>query len=179
MPTTERTRLFFALWPDDGLRTAVHDALTALAGRERIKAKLVDPRRYHLTLLFLGDVTAAQAGAARAAAAAASVRGAPFDLTLDRFGYFHGARVLWAGAGESPPALTALWLQLRDAMQAAGVPHERRALAPHVTCVRGLHHPMSGPLGPLPWRVTEFTLVHSVPHPPDYRVLARWPLPEK
>lgn len=177
MRTAERSRLFFALWPDDGLRTAVHDALSALAGRERIKGRLVDPRRYHLTLLFLGDVTAEQVEAARTAAA--NVRGAPFELTLDRFGYFHGARVLWAGAGESPPALTALWLQLRDAMQAAGVPHERRALAPHITCVRGLHHPASGPLGPLPWRVSEFTLVHSIPTPPEYRILSRWPLPEK
>lgn len=148
--------------------------LEALVRRERLKAKLVDPQRYHLTLLFLGDVTPEQAEAARAAAA--TVRGEPFTLTVDRFGYFHGAKVLWAGAEQAPPALTALWLHLRDALQAAGVPHERRALAPHVTCVRGLHRPAAGPLGPMDWPVHEFTLVHSIPNPPEYRVLARWPL---
>jgi len=174
VPGPERERLFFALWPGDALRATIHSALQDLVAAQRIKARLVNPARYHLTLLFLGDVTAAQAEAAQAAAA--QVSGEPFELVLSRFGYFHGARVLWAGAETSPPPLTALWLRLRDAMQDAGVPHERRALAPHITCVRGLYHPAAGALGPLRWPVREFTLVHSLPHPAEYRVLTRYPL---
>jgi RNA 2',3'-cyclic 3'-phosphodiesterase len=137
----------------------------------------VDTSRLHVTLLFLGLLDAAQAAAARTAAS--SVRGAPFDLVLDRAGGFPRARVWWLGCATRPAALMALWLELSAAMDAAAVAYDRRPLAPHVTFQRGVLRmlPMHD-RPPLVWPVREFTLVRSTLPPASsaYDVVARWAL---
>jgi 2'-5' RNA ligase len=172
----DRTRLFFALWPGEALRRSIAQAAQAITDRANFKGSRVAPERYHLTLLYLGDLHPQYAR--RAQDAAASVSAAPFELVLDRAGYFPGAKVFWIGPEQAPPALTDLWQQLRDAMKSRHVPHERQGLRPHVTCLRRVERPAQPvSIKPLRWQVQEFVLIHSVlTGPPEYRVLARWPL---
>ncbi len=61
-----RTRLFFALWPDQRVR----ESLSALArvAKTDCGGRIMQPRNLHLTLAFLGDTVEAQRDAAVAAA---------------------------------------------------------------------------------------------------------------
>jgi RNA 2',3'-cyclic 3'-phosphodiesterase len=173
---TNVQRLFFALWPGAPVREAVAAAAGEVARQQDIRGRRINPERYHLTLLYLGDL--GPAWAARALHAAETVRAAPFDLVLDRLDYFYGAKVLWAGpTGPSKP-LIALWLNLRAAMQAGNIPHERRNLAPHLTCLREVDHPLKPvAITPIVWPVREFVIIHSiVTGRAEYRILGRWPL---
>ena len=66
----EPNRLFFALWPNEAVRTACHSAAKQLNIRLPSGGYLSKPERYHITLLFLGDrVPKAQEEAALKAAA--------------------------------------------------------------------------------------------------------------
>lgn len=174
---TEKQRLFFALWPDDRLRGEIARAVHAVeAGREAIAGNRVAPERYHLTLLFLGDLHAQYAPLALEAAAGVSA--ASFELVLDRLGYFPGAQALWIGPEKAPPEITGLRRNLHEAMRSRRVPHERKILTPHITCLRKVpREPPLGRIEPLRWQVRDFVLLHSVlTGRPEYRVLARWPL---
>lgn len=172
----EKQRLFFALWPDETLRAAIAAAVRAAAGREMLTGARIAPERYHLTLLFLGELDAGDAAAAQQAAQ--TVRAEPFRFTLDQLGYFRRAKVLWLGPQATPAPLAALGARLREAMRAARVPHDRAELTPHLTCLRKVNRAIRpAAIDPIHWPVKEFVLVHSILSDyPEYRVLARWPL---
>ena len=172
----EKQRLFFALWPQEPVQTAIAAAGRAVAQGADVRGRFMPSPRIHLTLLFLGDVEGARLEAVRTAAAA--VHAPSFDLTLSRAGSFRRSSVLWLGPDPVPPALTELWLQLRDRMQAASVTHDRLNLSPHVTCLRDIDRIIKlTPFEPIHWPVNDFVLVHSVlGRTPEYRIVERWPL---
>ncbi len=152
-------RLFFALWPDDLTRHALHqacrDALAGCGGRP------VPPANYHLTLAFLGDVREALVPPIRAAAAAIAPPSP--TLQLDRCGHFPGARVLWIGPGESPAVLKQLADRLWAAMQPLGLEPDARAFQPHVTIARNVRRaPRNSRLTSVAWAVHGFALIRSV-----------------
>lgn len=98
-----------------------------------------DLRQAHLTLVFFGDLDAASRRRVVAACAVTATAAAPIRLALARLGAFptpRAARVVWAGVGEGHGALIALHAALVSALDAAGVAHEQRPLAPHVTLAR-------------------------------------------
>jgi 2'-5' RNA ligase len=164
-------RLFFALWPDPVLKAAI-------AGAARVPARGVPGQRVrdenlHLTVLFLGAVGAGAEAALMQAAAL--VRAAPFDLSLDRAGSFFRARVLWIGPSQVPAQLGDLRSQLEAAAGAAGVAFDPKPLVPHVTCYRDVRKTLEPvPVEPLPWPVRSFALVRSVGG--QYHVVSQWPL---
>jgi 2'-5' RNA ligase len=170
--------LFFALWPDDDLRHAIgHVAASLPAPRG---ARLVRADRLHLTVVFLGDfdpLTPPMLSVIEAAAA--SVRAPCFELSLDHVGQFTGSRVGWLGPRTVPVALTALHDALSSALHAAGVPLKSSApFVPHVTIQRNVRTPLpAADLSALPWTVSDFVLVQSVPGSPEpYRIVGTWPL---
>jgi len=169
-------RLFFALWPDPGVRRQ----LAQLARRHRRPGgREHHPEDLHLTLAFLGPLTPEQAACARQAAG--RIHSDPFELTLDRLGYWPRPRVLWCGPSHSPAALKGLVSGLWGELGAAcGLVPETRPYKPHVTLVRKQRQPAAGPLQPsIEWSAREFVLATSgggPPRGPRYRVLARWPL---
>src|SRR5690606_35642790 len=87
-----RRRIFFALWPDDATRGAIEracrDAVRRSGGRPTAK------RNLHLTVAFLGML---EPEALELAAAVPPIGIGPFEIELDRIGYFEGSRVLWLG----------------------------------------------------------------------------------
>lgn len=170
-----RARLFFALWPDDTVRSALshvaHRAHAECGGRETPADKI------HLTLFFLGAVDRTRIPALEVEAA--SVEGRPFELTLGAVGYWRHNRIAWAGGAEPPAALAELVGQLRVRLSGLGFEAEDRPYVPHVTLVRDAKRPpTTRAFEPIAWRIGEFALVESVPSGGGvrYDVLRRWPL---
>jgi 2'-5' RNA ligase len=167
-------RLFFALWPDPEVR----ERLAALAGRLDVGGgRRTPPQSLHVTLLFLGEVDAARRSCVETVAG--GVRSAPFDLALDRTGWWRRPQVLWAGATRTPEALATLAARLQQGCAACGFPPEDRPFAVHATLARRV---MAAPpprgFDPIPWSVSEFCLVESRLERggSEYRVLRSWPL---
>lgn len=175
----EPNRLFFALWPDDSVRVAVHQAAKALKLKMQPRGYLSALERYHITLIFLGDFVSA-ANEAAAMQAAGRVQAAPFQLDLDTAGSFKNNHIpWWLGARETPEALHQLYRQLHERLVAAQVLPERMKFTPHLTILRdaGIALPKT-PVPSIPWAVEEFVLVRSRLDlkPIRYELLGRWPL---
>lgn len=131
----------------------------------------------HLTLLFLGDISAEHLLQLKSAAAV--VHGSAFSLTLEQFaGWRHNA-IGYAAPTSTADALSALVLRLRTCMAGAGFHFDQRSFTPHVTLLRKMAHtPPTQSIAPISWRVHEFVLVQSVSETErvHYRILGRWPL---
>lgn len=169
-------KLFFALWPGEGVRAQVEAQAKVLDGHFQPRGRLLKPARYHLTLQFLGEHAAlSQRMVQDAASAAARVRTPVFDLVLDEAGSFHNA--WWLGCVAPPAGLLELWHALGAELMHADV-NVRSAdgFTPHVTILRDASARLpSMPIAPVHWCVREFVLVDSLP-PRPYTILHRWSL---
>ena len=135
------------------------------------------PERWHVTLVFLGEVDdpLRLTGSLTAACAA---RG-PLALRLAGGGAFGRGGPVWVGVDGDVAGLTALAGALADACRREGVDVERRPYRPHLTVGRrGRPDPRSlaGYAGP-PWTAAEVELVASRLVPTvSHEVLHRIPL---
>jgi len=171
-----RTRMFFALWPDENVRLALARAAMVIPPGDAARASWVRTERYHLTLAFLGEIEPRQAEAAERAAADVRVR--PFRLQLDTVGHFEGPNVVWIGPQSLPPELTQLKAELDRELLRFGLPVVAGRFTPHITCMRGVREaPDVSPVR-IDWAVSEFVLVKSVLKPgmSRYKIVKRWPL---
>jgi 2'-5' RNA ligase len=168
----DRHRVFFALWPDDATRAAIsratRDAVSLSGGRPIAKERL------HITLAFLGELTAAGLHAARAVPPIAV---GPFDLTLDAVGVWPESRILWLAPTAPPTALMELEARLWAALAERGFRAEDRVYRPHVTLARRAR-PVAAAVEPVVFPVRELALVESFPEGRNvhYEVLERRPL---
>lgn len=170
----ERRRLFFALWPDEALRRQIA-AISASVDWPR-GARQVPAAHLHLTLVFLGDVPAERVDAVRSVAA--SLRVAPFELSLAGCEHFPRAAVGCLACASVPPALLALNTALRQGLHAQGFALREESFRPHLSVARGLREAPNVPeYAPLRWPVSEYVLVESRrERTPAYTVIGRWPL---
>jgi 2'-5' RNA ligase len=167
-------RVFFALWPGLEVRAALAALATGVQAECGGRATRSD--KIHLTLFFVGEIESRRLDALRGAAGA--VRAAPFDLVIDRLGYFRRARVAWAGAA-CPPPLASLVSQLTGKLAAEDIDGEDRPYVPHITLAReASRKPVRTSIDPVIWRVHDFVLVESVQaaRGSSYEVLERWRL---
>lgn len=146
------------------------------------------PRRWHLTLLFLGAVPE-ECVAPLVGAAAPAVGAAPaMDLRLaggGRFGSLRRPQVAWAGLDGDVQALVVLAARLADAARGLGLPVEDRPFRPHLTLGRwrpqepadgSVTDRLAGYRGPA-WPVTEVRLQESRLGPtPTHETLVSWPV---
>lgn len=170
-----RTRVFFALWPDLAVRSALAQA--AAQAQAECGGRATALPKLHVTLFFVGDVERARIDALQSCAGA--VRAESFELEMSVLGYWRHNRIVWAGARQSPAALGALAAQLTANLALAGIAAEDRPYVPHVTLVRNARAATTRTrLNPPVWGVREFVLVESVraASASRYDVLARWPL---
>ncbi|HEX3914537.1 MAG TPA: RNA 2',3'-cyclic phosphodiesterase [Steroidobacteraceae bacterium] len=163
-------RLFFALWPD----ASTARQLAQLAGCLTIGARgrLVNPRNYHATLAFVGEVSALKLAVLQQIGR--SLRAAPFTLICDSTEYWPRPKVVVALAREAPLGLLDLWARLHDAI---ALP--RTELHTHVTLARKVAQaPVLQAMSPLVWQVASFSLVRSETGGVEsaYTVLDTWPL---
>jgi 2'-5' RNA ligase len=177
--------LFFGVFPPHAVREAMAAEVARLRERAPVRGRWSDPRRYHVTVQFLGqamlgpDACLDSPPLAAMRAAAGQVRVPTFDLCLDTTGAFGRSRVGWLGCTQPPAGLLELWRQLGAALDARGVPRDAApSWVPHVTVLRDARDgwPVQ-PVGPIPWRVSELVLARSHPgRPGAYEPLQAWPL---
>ena len=170
-PRVQRRRVFFALAPDAGTRSAIvkatRKAVRACRGRP------VKPDNLHLTLAVLGALAPAELDAAMAAPPVAAE---PLELTLDRLGHFARARVLWLAPSEPPAGLLALERGLWHALGQRGFDRAPGLYHPHVTLARKAG-PAAETIRPVSWHVSALSLFESVPVEGGvrYAALKTWP----
>ena len=170
-PGPVRRRLFVALWPDRAVRRALSTVSAPLL--ERCKGRPVPPANYHLTLAFIGTTTAADEDFAALAGLACT----PFELVLDRWGYWRRPRVLWLGPRDCPAPLAALAAGVRDVLSQADIGIDRQEFRPHLTLARKVPvFPAVDPPEPVHWTIRSFALVESLTTAdgPRYRPLRKF-----
>lgn len=171
-------RLFFALWPDQVLRSQFIEA-TRHARRKLGKAgaRMVDTANIHITLAFLGNVPDEQYQCL--ANSAGRVRAGSFDLLLDRWGFFRRAQVFYLTPAAVPGELERLVGQLWGVAGSCGLRPDPRPFQPHLTLARKVtaRLDLAAPESVL-WTPADFVLVSSETRSsgPVYQVLQRWPL---
>jgi RNA 2',3'-cyclic 3'-phosphodiesterase len=169
----DRLRLFLALWPEDRLQQALHEA-TAAAVRDS-GGLAVPARNLHVTLAFLGSTPAKLLPLVQAAAAAVSA--ASCEVRFDRIEAWPRQRLLCLVPSEPTPALADLAVAVGDALEARGFERERRAFRPHATLARRIRVRDPATTIDVPvWPVGGIALVASVTDPGGsiYRVIDRW-----
>lgn len=167
-------RLFFALWPDDRVRAALARLASGLRLRQ---GRWVRPENLHVTLVFLGAVSADRRGCVEEVAA--GVRAGPFDLALDQVGWWRRPQVLWAGASVTPEPLRRLVEGLREGCARCGFSPEERPFEVHATLARKVfREPPPAAIEPIFWAVGAFSLVRSSLSPAGsaYAVVRSWTL---
>jgi 2'-5' RNA ligase len=159
-------RVFFALWPSPALASALADVATAAA--KRYGGRSSRPDTIHLTLAFLGEVP--EAALPTLCALAASIKAPPFELVIDRLGFWPHNQLLWAGCSTTPVPLQDMVLALQKSLIAAGFNPDRadRPFTSHLTLLRkvpvisqpGNDEPLPE-ISPFPWRCSRWVLVRS------------------
>lgn len=125
-------RLFYALMPSPAIVEAVQPVMEGVSG-----ARWQSAAQLHLTLRFVGDVTARIAGEL-ADILPLQVAALP-PVTFSGVGVFEGSNrrpnALWLRAAPKEP-LAHLHRKLDRACQAVGLEPEKRAYIPHMTVAR-------------------------------------------
>ena len=171
---TKKKRLFFALWPGDEVRAQI----TADAGRtiEDSSGPIVPAINYHITLAFLGSVSASSLP--DIVAALRNVRFLPCEITLDHTGYWPRSRIVWLAPSDYPLVLSALVDDLWNKLADLGFQVEARQYRPHVSLCRNVSGGLATRLKtPVVWPVSSFVLAESNPSAegPVYTVLEHFP----
>lgn len=153
-------RLFFALWPDDESRLALSEVFSSSA-YAKADGQLFNFMNLHLTLHFLGNISADKYSCVLEAAK--DVKFNEFNLSLDQFGVFEKAKILWLGMSDVPAGLTQLHYSLGQALSACDYKSEDRVFTPHVTLMRKIK-PLIIEEQPqrVSWSVNKFALLESV-----------------
>ena len=93
----------------------------------------------HLTLKFLGHISAAQVENVCRIVQQAASGSESFDLQLSGTGSFpnqRNPRVLWIGLAEAPQVFKELYTSIDFGLSSVGFPRESRPFAPHLTIGR-------------------------------------------
>ena len=175
---SEPKRLFFALELPEEVQQRIVDwralSFPDDAGRPVAKANL------HLTLAFLGEVSADKQRAL--AAQAGRIRQPGFTLTLDDAGQWLRSRVLWLGTRQPPRGLLQLANMLRAQAARSGCYQSPQPFHPHITLLRDASHAVAIPPPGFHWAfpVKEFVLYESrfAGGRTRYTPLQRWTLTE-
>ena len=166
-------KLFFALWPDEGVRAQLAHwsrELHAVCGGRPMRAE-----NLHLTVAFLGSVEDARIAEVERAAGEVAPR--VVSLVLDQPGYWKHNRIAWAGAATVPAELGAFVAELRSALARSHIGFDSKGFVSHVTLLREAREPPAMPaLGPIEWRLDGFALVQSVtlPQGSRYEIRKSW-----
>lgn len=173
---SESKRLFFALeLPDEIQQQIIHwraVTFTPNAGRPVAAANL------HLTLAFLGEVSAQKQQTL--SALAARIRQPGFTLRLDDAGQWLRSRVVWLGTRQPPRELLQLASMLRAQAARSGCYQSPQPFHPHITLLRDAASTVNIPPPGFCWTVpvTTFALYNSEYSRgrTRYTALERWTL---
>lgn len=149
-------RLFLAFWPNEKQLEKLHEIQSEYVGWGRE----VVPENFHVTLLFLGNISYQTADCL--IQTVQDVSRQPFRMKLDRLGYFDKTKIFWVGPTHIPHELETLYKSVRNCAQQCGISKLSKRYVPHVTLLRNCDIPISNPnFSPIDWQVEEFHLVES------------------
>jgi len=172
-----------------GLPEEAQSSLAHLQGelaRAGADVKWVEPQHLHLTLKFLGELSAEERQAVETAMARVAARHPAFTAALGAVGAFPSVgspRVVWVGLAEGAEQAASLAAALEREGTAIPLRREERAFSPHLTLGRVRSPRNRGALSerlrsvawhaPAPWHVSSLRLYESVLSPagPRYTVL--------
>jgi RNA 2',3'-cyclic 3'-phosphodiesterase len=163
-----KRRLFVGIELDAAAREACA-GLSERLSRTGFAARYEVPEKLHVTLAFLGYVSAERFASVLSALPAAGER-APFAVTLDKLGGFpheRRPRIVYVGAREQGAPFRALAESVRAAYAALGFEFKNDSVA-HVTLARVKAPSRALPLiefPPIALRVERLTLFESLPDP--------------
>ncbi|GAB6067300.1 RNA 2',3'-cyclic phosphodiesterase [Methylothermus subterraneus] len=175
MSAEAKKRLFFALWPDEGVLEQLAKVRRELQLNE---GKPVDCEKFHITLLFLGEVPEDKIEALKALAEKLPL--IPCELTFDRLEHWVRPAVLCLTAQAIPKPLAEWVKSLRKRVRKLGFQLESRPFRPHLTLARKVKKRIAArAIDPIAWPVREVALVASElsPEGSRYQVLGRWEAP--
>ncbi|MGL5697766.1 MAG: RNA 2',3'-cyclic phosphodiesterase [Kluyvera sp.] len=156
---SEPKRLFFAIEIPAKIQKQLvqwrADHFPADAGAPVAAANL------HMTLAFLGDVSADKQRAL--AAMAGRIRQPGFTLHLDDAGQWLRSRVVWLGTRQPPRGLLQLASMLRAQAARSGCYQSPQPFHPHLTLLRNAAQAVAIPAPGFHWEIpiTEFVLYES------------------
>ena len=135
--TTDKTRRIFIGVPlDDKAQAAVDSLLGPLSASGR-SLRFVPAENRHLTLAFLGDIPASDAGFLAAVFDAAYRSAKRFHYQFSALQRFPNARGrILALTGEASAPLQHLFELTTSMLQARGLPYDKKKFRPHVTLAR-------------------------------------------
>jgi 2'-5' RNA ligase len=136
------------------------------------RGRPVDPKNYHVTLAFVGDVPETRLAMLRQIAR--TLRAPRFALTCESIEFWRHSRVVVAAVRAASPGLFDLWTKLNHA---TGLQQEQ--LRAHVTLARKVAQaPVPQAMSPVEWHATNFSLIRSDTGGSEsaYTVLDTWPL---
>ena len=101
------------------------------------RGNYVPEDNFHITLHFLGEITAADIEPLKIAMFEAAQKNRAFELELGRIGFFPKGRngVLWAGLKKSS-SMERLFFQLQKSLERQGFGRGKKGLSPHITLGR-------------------------------------------
>jgi len=170
-------RVFFALWPDEQTQHIIHEAFRHTPQYKQ-SGRLLRPASYHVTLHFIGNIPEDRLPLLRQIGN--NIRAPGFYLTLDHYGHFSRARVMWMGVQSQSADLSQLHQQLGHALSESGIPVEQAPFIPHISLMRSLSLPGEfSQFEAIRFQVKEITLVESIMDGDSpYRILDRFCLSE-
>lgn len=151
-------RLFFALWPDEGVREKIDQFLKMIPANN---GHFIPRHNWHMTLHFVGNTSFAERDCLHRQAQ--KLRSRAFDLVIDQTGFFRKPKVFWLGISETPTALIDLQKNLGKEISQCEYRPETRPYSPHITVARKpSEEPPVMSIEPIKWSVNKFVLVESV-----------------
>lgn len=174
MNAPRKRRLFFALWPRQEVRAAL--AAASHAVRQNASGRAVPDDNLHITLAFLGSVDDETFECVQRAAEALVAES--FDLVVDRAGWWRRTGILWLAPSRAPSALNRLVKALWDGLEPCGFWPDYRDFHPHLTIARRCRRAALPDIEPIPWPVSELTLLesHTGQRGARYTVVDSWAL---
>ena len=121
-------RLFVAVQLSEELKKNITGTLHDLK-QKGVKGNYVPAKNLHLTLAFIGETDDPD----QVKEALKGISYKPFKLALSEMGNF--GNLLWVGM-KGNQGLSAAAKSVRDALDAAGIPYDRKAFTPHITIIR-------------------------------------------
>ncbi|MDQ2817032.1 MAG: RNA 2',3'-cyclic phosphodiesterase [Candidatus Eremiobacteraeota bacterium] len=167
-------RLFAAFDLDDSARGLAVE-LSARLQATGFVARFERPEKLHLTVAFLGHVTADRYADVVAALQTAAARSRAFRLTLDSIGAFPNVRhprVVWVGSSSPAAEYTSCAQAVRAELGRLGWTFDQEPTA-HVTIARAKNHSQSVPQvmmpAPVSLELRELRLYESLAAGPTTR----------
>lgn len=135
MPETIRSFIAFDV-DDESILKRIGD-LQNLLLKTGADLKFVEPRNIHVTIRFLGNITASMVE--KISEKMKEVQFKPFNIKISGVGAFPDLRyprVLWVGITEGAIQLKEIFSQLEPRLRSLGFPPDPKGFSPHLTIAR-------------------------------------------